>query len=287
MNKYLVLSRVHHWVKNGIIFGPLLFSHHFFHKPYFLKTTLSFLAFSLVASGVYVLNDIVDSGNDRCHPEKMRRPLASGVISTRRAGYYAAGLFLAGGAASSAIGTTVSLLIATYVLLNLMYTFYLKDIVIIDVLCISAGFVIRVFVGAHAIDVKVSPWIILCTMLLSLFLAFSKRREEIVLYENTPPDSRPVLMHYNASFLDQMIAVVTSATVISYAIYTVSPETIRRVGTENLIYTVPFVMYGIFRYLYLVYKKDSGENPTRILFTDIPLILTIVLWVLACFVIIY
>ncbi|MEK6569991.1 MAG: decaprenyl-phosphate phosphoribosyltransferase, partial [Bacteroidota bacterium] len=177
--------------------------------------------------------------------------------------------------------------VLVYVLINLTYSFHLKKIVILDVMSIAACFVLRVVAGAVIIGVPSSEWLILCTLLLSLFLGFSKRRHELLILEKNAVGHRAVLEHYSPHFLDQMTAIVTASTVMSYALYTISEETVKKFGTNHLIYTVPFVLYGIFRYLYLVHKREEGGNPTKILLTDIPLILNVVAWVLVCAYIIY
>jgi 4-hydroxybenzoate polyprenyltransferase len=176
----------------------------------------------------------------------------------------------------------------SYLLLNVFYSLVLKDLVIIDVLTIAALFVLRILAGAVLIDVPTSEWLIICTVLLSLFLGFSKRRHELsFLGSGDAVTHRSVLRHYSLYFLDQMIGIVTASTVMSYALYTISDETVRKFGTSHLIYTVPFVLYGIFRYLYLVHKKEEGGNPAKLALTDIPLMVNIILWVAAASVIIY
>lgn len=179
------------------------------------------------------------------------------------------------------------IIVLAYFLLNIGYSLYLKSIVIIDVVTIAAGFVLRVLGGAVIISVAASQWLILCTILLALFLGFSKRRHELVLLEDSATNHRKVLEHYSPYFLDQMIAVVTASTVICYALYAMSKDTIEKLGTSKLIYTIPFVLYGIFRYLYLVHQKEKGGSPTEIMFTDKPMIINICLWVVSSVVFIY
>jgi len=286
-SKLVSLARPHHWIKNGLVFAPLIFSKNAFEPALVMKTLVTFLSFSLVSSSVYVLNDLKDAEFDRLHPEKKDRPIASGEVSEKLALWFTGILLAAGLIVGAAVGGRVLAVLAVYFALNALYSYHLKKVVIIDVLCVAFGFVLRIFAGAYAIDVAISPWIVLCTFLLSLFLAFSKRRHELVHLNGVGENHRPVLFHYSESFLDQMIAVVTSATVISYAIYTVSHDTIAHFGTDKLIYTVPFVLYGIFRYLYLVYRMDSGGNPTKVFYTDLPLLVNVFLWLVACMVIIY
>jgi len=179
------------------------------------------------------------------------------------------------------------IVLLAYILINIWYTYQLKRVVILDVMTIAAGFVLRVIAGAVLIGVPTSEWLIICTILLSLFLGFSKRRHEIKILENEANTHRSVLQHYSPYFLDQMIGIVTATTVMSYALYTISDETVHKFGTKHLIYTVPFVLYGIFRYLYLVHKKDEGGDPTRLALTDLPLLFNIVLWIITVSIIIY
>jgi 4-hydroxybenzoate polyprenyltransferase len=179
------------------------------------------------------------------------------------------------------------IIVLAYFLLNIGYSLYLKSIVIIDVVTIAAGFVLRVLGGAVIISVTASQWLILCTILLALFIGFSKRRHELVLLKDAATNHRNVLKHYSPYFLDQMIAVVTASTVICYALYTMSKDTIEKIGTSKLIYTIPFVLYGIFRYLYLVHQKEEGGSPTEIMFTDKPMLINVSLWVVTSIVFIY
>ena len=179
------------------------------------------------------------------------------------------------------------IIVLSYFLLNIGYSLYLKSIVIIDVITIAAGFVLRVLGGAVIISVTPSQWLILCTILLALFLGFSKRRHELILLEDNATSHRRVLEHYSPYFLDQMISVVTASIVICYALYTMSKDTVEKLGTTKLIYTIPFVLYGIFRYLYLVHQKEEGGSPTAVVFTDKPMIINVSLWVIISIVFIY
>lgn len=203
------------------------------------------------------------------------------------AGVAAAFLLLLALVGAFFINSRFGIVAAAYVLVNIVYSFYLKNIVILDVMSIAISFVLRVVAGAVIIGVPSSEWLILCTLLLSLFLGFAKRRHELLILENKAADHRAVLEHYSPYFLDQMTAIVTASTVMSYALYTISDETVKKFNTKSLIYTVPFVLYGIFRYLYLVHKREEGGNPTKILLTDVPLILNVLAWVLVCAYIIY
>jgi 4-hydroxybenzoate polyprenyltransferase len=279
--------RLQQWIKNLFLFAAQIFSGNLFNAQDFFLTSGGFLLFSLTASGIYLLNDITDLEKDRLHPTKSLRPLPSGRLSRSTATVASTFLMALGiiGAfiLSRGFGETVFL----YAVVNVFYSLKLKDFVILDVMTISAGFVLRVIAGAVLINVPTSEWLIICTVLLSLFLGFSKRRHEILILETDANSHRAVLEHYSPYFLDQMIGIVTASTVMSYALYTISDETIRKFGTSHLIYTVPFVLYGIFRYLYLVHKKEEGGNPTKLALTDRPLLVNIILWIIVACIIIY
>jgi len=279
--------RPHHWVKNVFVFAGLLFSKNIF-SPYLLgKVSVGFMIFSLAASSIYILNDIIDIENDRQHPKKKNRPLASGRLSN--SGAWAAAVILALLAVSSAfwIDRQFFVIVVIYIFINIFYTLRLKHLVILDVMCIASGFVLRVLAGTALAGVIASNWLIICTITLSLFLGFSKRRHEIVLIGNDAKNHRKVLANYSLPFLDQMISVATACTVIAYALYTVSEETITRFGTRNLIFTLPFIFYGIYRYLYLIHEKRTGGNPTSAVLHDRPLLINCLLWGIVVFLIIY
>jgi 4-hydroxybenzoate polyprenyltransferase len=285
---YILSSmRVSQWIKNLFIFAALIFSANLFNTTDLLLTVEGFFAFSLSASAVYLFNDIFDRSNDQLHPIKSKRPLPSGKLSVTPAAIAAFALAGIGLVWAFALSLWFGVTVAVYILINLWYTTKLKSVVILDVMTISAGFVLRVIGGALLINVPTSEWLIICTILLSLFLGFSKRRHEISLLENQATTHRSVLQHYSLYFLDQMIGIVTASTVMSYALYTISEETVRKFGTSHLIYTVPFVLYGIFRYLYLIHKKEEGGNPTKLALTDKPLLLNIILWFIVVTIIVY
>jgi 4-hydroxybenzoate polyprenyltransferase len=283
----LVSMRPSHWVKNLFLFAALIFSGRLLYLGDFLLTLVGFALFSLGSSGIYLLNDIADIEKDRLHPEKCHRPIPSGQLSVTTAAFAATILLLLASIGSFFIDYHFGIVAVAYILTNIAYSFYLKNVVILDVMSIAISFVLRVVGGAAIIGVPSSEWLILCTLLLSLFLGFAKRRHELLVLEEKATDHRAVLEHYSPYFLDQMTAIVTASTVMSYALYTISDETVRKFHTKSLIYTVPFVLYGIFRYLYLVHKKEGGGNPTKILLTDVPLILNVLAWVLVCAYIIY
>ncbi len=284
---YVRLIRPKQWVKNLFVLGPLVFAKDLFLLSADIEAFRALLAFCFAASAVYVLNDIADRDADRVHPEKKFRPVAQGTVSLSEA-YILAGLLLAGVALITVgMDSRFILIITSYVLVNLAYSFKLKDVVLLDVFIIAAGFMMRVIGGAYAIQVETSTWLVLCTLFISLFLGFAKRRGELVLVSDALYPERKVLQRYRVSFLDQMLTISAAATVISYALYTVAPRTLQVFGTDKLIYTTVFVIYGVFRYLYLIHMTTTTENPTNAIISDRPILITAFLWVVACVVLIY
>jgi len=273
--------RPQQWIKNLFIFAPLIFSRNILAAPLLLKTVEAFVAFCLVSSAHYIFNDLRDLEEDRKHPVKSRRPLASGRLKTRPA---VAALLMIGAAGiglAASINLPFLLIAVGYLILQTAYSMWLKHVVILDVFVIAAGFLIRVVAGGLAIKVEISSWLLICTILLSLFLAMGKRRYELVLLDKDAASHRPILREYNTYLLDQMISVVTASTLLAYCLYTISPETVAKFGTRNLIFTVPFVLYGIFRYLYLIHQKAEGGTPEALIIRDKPLLADIFLWVVA------
>jgi 4-hydroxybenzoate polyprenyltransferase len=277
------------WVKNLIIFAVLVFSLNLFNIALLLRTMFAFVLFCILSGSVYIINDYADLENDRLHPTKCKRPLASGAVPPPFAIRSALALSAVGLGGSFLLGTGFGLVALAYFALVVSYTFYLKHVVIVDVFAIALGFVIRALAGGVVIHRDISAWFLICILFLSLFLALAKRRHELLLLDNEASKHRKSLAEYSPHFLDQMIAVVTTSTVISYAMFTVSSESLeyQRFQTHNLIYTVPFVLYGVFRYLYLAYHKEQGGSPTRVLLTDKALMLDIFLWLIACSLILY
>lgn len=275
------------WAKNLFVLAPLVFGSRLGDAAAVTRALLALLAFCCAASAVYLVNDLRDREEDRRHPLKRLRPLAAGTLKVPAA--VAAMVALVAGAAALAwwLGGGFSLVLAAYLLQNLLYTFWFKHMVILDVMCIGLGFVLRVLAGAEATGVQVSSWLLLCTTFLALFLAFSKRRHEITLLAGAASGQRPVLDHYSPAFLDQMINVVTASSVVSYALYAVAPETVAKFHTQGLIYTIPMVLFGIFRYLYLMYQLEEQHNPTEAILRDLPFLLNIALWGLAVVWIVY
>jgi 4-hydroxybenzoate polyprenyltransferase len=281
------LLRPTQWSKNTVLFAALIFAKHLFNLHDCIAVILGFFAFCAVASGAYVMNDLRDCERDRRHPLKSLRPLPAGRVSRGTATALSMALIIAGLAGAASLGFGFGVMTCLYLLLQVAYTFWLKEVVILDVFAIAAGFVIRAVAGGVVINVPVSPWLIICTFLLMTFLGFSKRRHELVLLEGRATDHRASLREYSPYFLDQMISVVTASTVVAYAIYTASPEVIRKLGTDKLYLTIPFVLYGIFRYLYLVHQREEGGNPTQLLLSDRPLLADLLLWVITATMLIY
>ena len=280
-------ARPYQWPKNLLLFAALIFSKNLFDLELLVKNFWGFLVFCLASSSLYLLNDAIDYASDVRHPEKSKRPVASGKLS-RSAAF---GVSLAGLAAALvwafAIEQKFFLGLTLFVTVNFAYSFYLKRFVILDTMLLAAGFVLRAVAGGWLIGAPISDWLVICTLLLSLFLGFSKRRAELVLLEGEAKSHRASLEHYSPYLLDQLIGVVTASTVVAYTFYTLSPEVKEKLGTTHLYLTVPFVLFGIFRYLYLVHQKTEGGDPTKTIFSDLPLVLGIILWAGAVFLLIY
>jgi 4-hydroxybenzoate polyprenyltransferase len=287
LKKIFVSMRPSHWVKNFLIFAGLIFSQNLFSPAFFFKSLFAFVLFCGISSSVYILNDILDVKQDRLHPLKSKRPLASGELPVSSAFAFSLILGIVSVILSFYLQINFGLIVVIYFLLNLFYSLYLKQLVILDVMCVAAGFVLRALAGAVVIEVVISSWLVVCTTLLALFLGFSKRRHELILLENNAVEHRKILAEYSPYFLDQMIAVVTASTVVAYAFYTLSPEVMEKLGTKYMDFTIPFVLYGIFRYLYLIHQKKEGGRPTRLLLTDKPILINVVLWLIAVFLILY
>lgn len=279
--------RPRQWSKNLILFAGLIFSNNLTNLTFLLKSFAAFIIFCLLSSSVYIINDIVDREQDRKHPTKSKRPIAAGRLPINYAIISALFLIIAGLVSALFIKPELLLISMLYFLLMIGYSFIFKKMVVLDVLIVALGFTIRAWAGTVVIGVEISVWLFVCTILLALFLALSKRRHELVFLEDGAVSHRSVLGKYSTHLLDQMISVVTASTVVAYAIYTIAPETVGKFHTKNLVLTVPFVLYGIFRYLYLVYQKKLGGSPERVLLEDKALILNIGLWFLSIIVIIY
>lgn len=284
---YLKLIRVPQWIKNFFVFVPLLFSLHLFDKEYLLLSLKAFVVFSLASSFVYVVNDLIDIEADKAHPKKKNRPLPSGRIKKSSALIVAIVLLLVVLLSYFFFNPQFISFLYTFLFLNILYSFYFKHIVILDIFSIAAGFSIRVLAGAAVIEVPVSSWLILTTMFISLFLGVMKRHSELVQVADSNKVTRKVLAEYSTNFTNQMATVAASGVIICYALYTVSQRTVSVFNTENLIYTTPFVVFGIFRYMYLEYQNNQGENTTQVMMTDIPMILTVISYAIVTVLIIY
>jgi len=278
--------RVRQWTKNTLIFASLVFSRHLHVSGSAMRSVCAFVLFSLVASSVYILNDIIDLDRDRLHPVKKNRPIPSGRVGIGAALAMSFVIAVPAVVLSFILCMGFGITVMIYIMLQVLYTIVFKNMVILDVLVISMGFLLRVVAGAVVIGVPISNWILVCTMLLALFLVLSKRRNEIVLLEGEADTHRLILREYSPYLLDQMIGVVTSATLVAYMIFTLSQETIDKFG-KNMVLTVPFVLYGIFRYLYLVHHKNKGGQPEEILLSDIPLQIDILLYLIVSLLVIY
>ncbi|MGD1102917.1 MAG: decaprenyl-phosphate phosphoribosyltransferase [Terriglobia bacterium] len=279
--------RPQQWVKNGFIFAALIFSQSLTRWDRCRQVLLATLVFCLVSSAAYVLNDILDASEDRHHPTKKLRPIASGRLSATTAGIV--GAILGGGGLIAAwrLNTGFFGIVVAYLALNILYSTFLKHVVLLDVFIVAAGFLFRVIAGGLVIRVAISPWLIVCTTLLALFIALSKRRHELVLLGDRASDHRAILADYSPYFLDQLISIVTASTVVSYALYTLSPDVQNKFPGKRLEITIPFVLFGIFRYLHLIHHGEQGGNPTRSLFTDPVLLLVVLFWAAFVILIIY
>jgi 4-hydroxybenzoate polyprenyltransferase len=279
--------RPHQWTKNLLVFAALLFSKHLFEPEPFLRAFLAFLAFCGLAGAVYLWNDVADLEQDRLHPKKKMRPLAKGEISIRQATLGAVALVVVALSLSFWLDTSLGLCASVYLAINLGYSFGLKHVVILDVLTLALGFVLRALAGGFAIQAPVTEWLLVLTLLLALFLGLAKRRHEITSLGEGAASHRAILAEYSPYLIDQMTSVVTASVVTAYAFYTLSPDTVLKFGTARLSWTLPLVLYGIFRYLYLVHQKDRGDSPTDMLLTDRPLLATVALWVALVIAIVY
>ena len=285
---FIRLVRPKQWLKNFFVFAPLIFAKDLFVGGLFLLACKAFLGFCLTASTIYVINDIADQDADRMHPEKRNRPLAAGTLKKGHAFGLIAFLLVLDVAAVANMPLYFQLAVAGYFLLNIGYSIKLKELVLLDVFVIAAGFMLRVLGGAFAIGVKVSSWLVLCSMFISLFLGFAKRRGELVQAQASGNlAERKVLLVYRIDFIDQLLTITAAGTVISYALYSVAPRTIEIFGTEKLIYSTVFVLYGVFRYIYLIHTTPTIENPTNAITSDLPIVLTGVCWITFCVLLIY
>ncbi|NOZ23152.1 MAG: decaprenyl-phosphate phosphoribosyltransferase [Planctomycetes bacterium] len=284
---FLKLMRPAQWVKNLFVFSTLFFSKSLGDAGKVAATVAAFSVFCLLSSAIYLLNDVLDVEEDRVHPTKKKRPIAAGQVAVSTALITSIVLAVIGIGAAVCLGWRFATVAGLFLALSVAYCLGGKRLVILDVLMIAAGFALRVIGGSAAILIAPSHWLIICTVLLALFLGFTKRRAELALLDEAAPDHRQVLAHYDVAFLDQMISIVTGATLLCYILYTVDARTVGEFGSRGLLLSVPFVMYGLFRYLYLIYRKKAGDDPTQTVFTDVPMLINLVLWGACCLCIVY
>lgn len=284
-----ILMRPTQWIKNGFVFMPLIFSARLTFADDIIRSVAMCLAFCLASSATYILNDYADMDQDRVHPLKRNRPLARGDVRPSTALLVMVGLLAGAFGVLAFVGAAwlCYAFLCGYLVLQVVYSYVLKNVVILDVLTIATGFLLRVLGGAAAIDVAVSSWLLLCTFSLAILLALGKRRHEIVILNHNAANHRPVLENYNVSLLDQLLQVVTTSTFIFYCLYSVRGNPAAGLAAEKMMFTIPLVTYGIFRYMYLIYHKKDGGSPTAMLLTDPPLMACTITWLAACTGIIY
>lgn len=287
MNDIVQLLRPRHWVKNLFIFLPPLFSEELTNSHNWLSYISTFLAFCMLASAVYAMNDALDAEQDRQHPHKRTRPVAAGQLTKRSALLTAGVLFVAALAWAYALHKTLFGIMLIYAANNVAYSWRLKHVVILDVMMIAFGFILRMLAGAVFITKPFSPWVFLCTFFLALFLGFAKRRAELSTLVAESWSHQLVLNHYTSYLLDQLLSALMAITILCYSLYASSDYTRERFHSTALLYTIPFVVYGIFRYFQQVQLGNKGEDPGELLFSDTPTLVNILLWGLACFYIIY
>ena len=275
------------WTKNLLIFAGILFSQRIFELGPLINSILGFISFCMLSSAEYLVNDLLDLEKDRAHPIKSLRPLASGKLSISLAMVAAVILFFSGLTLAFYLRSEFGLVALIYTVLLLLYSFILKHIVILDVIIIASGFVLRAMGGAVVVHVSISSWLLICTIFLALFLGLCKRRYELILLGDDASEHRKILGEYSPYLLDQMIGVVTAGSVMAYALYTTAQDTVNKIGSRNLIITIPFVLYGIFRYLYIVHAKNMGGSPELDLIKDKSMIINILLYLIAVALIIY
>jgi 4-hydroxybenzoate polyprenyltransferase len=297
MIRHVVESmRIYQWTKNLVLFAGIIFTLKFLDPPYVRDALLGFLLFSLAVSGMYILNDILDIERDRLHATKRNRPIAAGKVPIAVASAWATLFLVVGIGGALLLGVRFGLTAAAYVALALLYSLVLKHLVLLDVTTIALLFVLRATAGVELIrdravrsagEVILSPWLLVCAFFLALFLAIGKRRHELATLEGDAARHRAALGAYTPRLLDQLVSVVTSATLLAYSVYTIAPETIEKFGGRPLYLTIPFVLYGIFRYLYLMYAEEKGGNPSEHLYRDRPTLVNVILWGAALLAILY
>jgi 4-hydroxybenzoate polyprenyltransferase len=283
----LTSMRPYQWVKNILVFAALFFSLSFLKVPAIFATLLAFASFCLAGSGIYLLNDLRDRAADRLHPLKKLRPIAAGQLPVRIAAVASIVLLLAGLGVGASVNLDLFLVLLVYILMNIGYSLGLKKLVLVDVMVVAIGFLLRAVAGAFAIGVAVSPWLFICTLLLALLLVFGKRRSELALLGTHANDHRRSLEHYNLPFLDGLMFTSAGAAIVTYCLYTMAEDVVRRFETTWLIATTPMAIYGIFRYLYLIYVKKEGGDPTRMIIRDKAFLVNGLIWLLTVVFILY
>jgi len=292
LGRFVQAARPAQWTKNGLVFAGALFSHNLTLSEVAWRSVAGFFCFCFLSGAVYVINDLRDLEADRQHPTKRRRPLASGELSAGFAFGGVAVLLAAAGGIAVVLGPGFQVAAAAFLAVNLLYTMVLKQVVLLDVIFIALGFVLRAIAGVELIRpvepaVAISPWLLVCTFFLAVFLGFGKRRQEIVVHTARAGAQRAVLRQYSVELLDALTTLCAATTLVAYAIYTIWPETVAKFHSQGLLYTVPFVAYGLFRYLWLVRVREEGEDPSRVLVTDIPLLVNVALWAVAVGIVLY
>jgi 4-hydroxybenzoate polyprenyltransferase len=276
----LTVMRPQQWIKNVFVCAPLLFSGRFRDPAMCFKAALAFIGFCLVSSAIYAINDVCDRTEDRRHPVKKNRPIASGAVGAGLALLFSGILIILGLLLAVYINIFFLLIVLLYIFIHIAYSLILKHVAILDVMTIAGGFVLRILGGSVAIVVSPSHWLVLCTIMISMFLGFTKRRAELTSLDADSEYTRLVLRDYSTAFLDQVISIVTAATIVCYALYTVDAHTLEVLGNRGMLLTVPSVMYGLFRYIYLIYHRKKGQDPTDTLIYDIPTICNLIIWLI-------
>ncbi len=276
---YSDLFRVQQWTKNGFVFAAVIFSGKFLELTVLYQSIFACIIFCLLASAIYIINDIVDRNNDAAHPIKKLRPITSNKISILKASAIAFVLLFIAFLSSYFLNHVFFIFTLLYLALNISYSLILKKIVIIDVLAVAANYMIRILAGAAVIQVSITPWFLIASTFLAIFLALGKRKHELTLLGAYSKNHRSILSEYDQYFLDQLITITSSSTIIIYSLYTFDQHTKELLHTEYMPYTIPFVLFGVFRYLYIIHRKESGGNPAEILLHDPSLLMTVVLWI--------
>ncbi|MEC7838620.1 MAG: decaprenyl-phosphate phosphoribosyltransferase [Chlamydiota bacterium] len=276
----IALIRPNQWIKNIFVFTGVIFGKALDSPKILLLALFAAIAFALVSSAVYIFNDLVDCKNDQLHPKKKSRPIASGAITPQAGALLSIIFAFTGLVLGFYLSWQILFILVAYILLNILYSLKLKHIVIIDVFCISCGFMLRILAGTVGIGIAPSKWLLLCGLMITLFLGFTKRRAELIAFDNDKQEQRKVLQDYGAIFLDEIIAICATSVILGYSLYTMSNETIEIHQTDDLLYTVPFVIYAIFRYIYILHHGNSAEDPSNDLFKDRHIIISVLGWMI-------